>query len=70
MDMMTRFLARVPSANWRTPPDVWNVELRKALNNGLVTVGWGGILKLTDAGRRAALIGWDQWCVEHRQAHG
>jgi hypothetical protein len=34
-------------------PQVWNEELRHAISNGWVTVGWGGIRELTDAGRAA-----------------
>lgn len=48
--MLLKFLRLVPSANWREPPRVWNEQLRRALSDGLVTVGWGGVLKLTDAG--------------------
>lgn len=47
------FLDLVPTANWHQPPAVWGEQLRAALSDGLVTVGWGGVLKLTDAGRKA-----------------
>lgn len=49
-EKMARFLALIPLANWRTPPRIWNEELREALNDRLVTVGWGDFLRLTDAG--------------------
>jgi hypothetical protein len=48
---MLNFLNLVATSNWRMPPAAWNKPFREALNEGLVTVGWGGVLKLTDAGR-------------------
>lgn len=55
-DRLRQFLSLVPNANWRGrghPPAVWNEQLREALSDNLVTVGFGGLLKLTDAGRAA-----------------
>lgn len=53
-DRLRQFLSLVPNANWRgQPPAVWNEQLREALSDGLVTVGFGGLLSLTDAGRTA-----------------
>jgi hypothetical protein len=51
-EKLTKFLSLVPNANWRwiTPP-VWDVQLRQSLSDGLVAVGFGGVLVLTDAGR-------------------
>lgn len=53
-EKLLKFLRLVPTANWRqnTPP-VWNEQLRQALSDGLVGFGFGGLLKLTDAGRNA-----------------
>jgi len=51
-DKLANFLRRVPTANWRIPPPIWNEELREALNEGFVTFGFGGVLKLTEAGRQ------------------
>lgn len=50
-ESLTKFLKIVPCANWRHVPAVWSDQLRLALSDGLVTVGWGGVLKLTDEGR-------------------
>jgi hypothetical protein len=51
-EKLTKFLSLVPSANWRgNTPQVWNVQLRTSLSDGLVAVGFGGVLVLTDAGR-------------------
>lgn len=52
-DRLAIFLDLVPTARWSQPPAVWGPQLREALSEGFVTVGWGGILKLTDAGREA-----------------
>ena len=53
-EKMTKFLGLVPTANWYQPPKVWNEQVRQALSDGLITVGFGGLIKLTDAGREAA----------------
>jgi len=53
-EMLTKFLRLVPGANWRSPPSVWNDQFRQALSDGLVIVGFGGVLKLTDIGRALA----------------
>lgn len=58
-DKLTKFLGIVLNANWRGDdmPKVWNEQLRAALSDQLVTVGWGGVLKLTDRGHeRIALF--------------
>jgi hypothetical protein len=55
-EKLTKFLGLVPGANWHQPPQVWGEQLRQALSAGLVTVGFGGVLKLTDAGREAAKL--------------
>ena len=53
-EKMLKFLSVVPNANWRgNMPLIWNDQLRQALSNGLVTVVFGGLLRLTDAGRAA-----------------
>lgn len=52
-DRLLIFLDLVPTANWKQPPAVWGEQLRQAMGEGFVTVGWGGVLKLTDAGRAA-----------------
>lgn len=49
------FLKMVRAATWRSVPPNWNEELRQALSDDLVTTGWGGVLKLTDAGKRMVL---------------
>lgn len=49
-EKLINFLARARHANWRQPPKVGNEQLRQALNEGLVTVGWGGVIKVTDTG--------------------
>ena len=49
-EKLINFLARARHANWREPPAVWNEQLRQALSENLVTVGWGGVIKVTDAG--------------------
>lgn len=48
-DKLARFLALVPTANWKTPPAVWNEQFRQALSDGLVKIGWGGVIKLIGA---------------------
>lgn len=49
---LTEFLKLVSRPNgWRDVPPIWNEQIRQSLNDGLVTVGFGGVLKLTDAGR-------------------
>lgn len=52
-DRMPHFLKALNGAGWRYVPHVWNEELRRALSDNLVRVGWGGVLELTDAGRAA-----------------
>jgi hypothetical protein len=52
-EKLINFLSRVPHANWRDPPKVWNDQIRHSMAESLITVGWGGILKLTESGRAA-----------------
>lgn len=52
-DRLLIFLDLIPTSRWSQPPTVWGPQLREALSEGFVSVGWGGILKLTDAGREA-----------------
>lgn len=56
-EQLKKFLNLIPTANWRQPPKVWNDQLRQALGESYVTVGFGGVLKLTDAGREAVTAG-------------
>lgn len=49
-DKLKTFLELVKTMNWKQPPSVWNEQLRASLGDQLVTVGWGGVLKLTDRG--------------------
>lgn len=53
-DRLRDFLLLVRNQDWRNPPAVWNEQLREALSDHLVTIGWGGVLKLTDAGKTRA----------------
>lgn len=48
---LIEFLKLVRCANWRSVPQVWNREYSKSLSDGLVTIGFGGAVKLTPAGR-------------------
>ena len=43
-------LIRGNTMGWRDPPSIWNEQIRRALNDGLVRHGFGGVLVLTDAG--------------------
>jgi hypothetical protein len=55
-ERLTKFLSIVPTAGagWcRNVPPVWNAELRAALSDNLIKIGWGGRIELTDAGRDA-----------------
>jgi hypothetical protein len=53
-DRLTEFLRLVRVARWRGAPHNWSIELRQALNDDLVSVGFGGLLKLTDKGEALA----------------
>lgn len=57
-DRLTKFLQIVFTSRMRSGavPKVWAVEYRQALSDGLVSIGWGGVLDLTDEGRTAANI--------------
>jgi hypothetical protein len=52
-ERLLRFLRLVHTSRWSKPPSVWGDQVRASVSNGLVTVGFGGILKLTEAGRAA-----------------
>jgi len=56
-EKLIKFLGIVNVMGWRQPPKVWNEQLRQALADQLVTVGFGGRLKLTDAGHEARKSG-------------
>jgi hypothetical protein len=34
-------------------PPTWNEQLREAMSENFISIGFGGLLKLTDAGRAA-----------------
>lgn len=50
-DRLCEFLSRVTAARWRRVPKTWNDEFRQSLNDNLVTIGWGGVIQLADAGK-------------------
>lgn len=52
-DRLQDFLRLVMRQEWRNPPSVWNEQLRVSLSDRFVTVGFGGVLKITEAGRAA-----------------
>lgn len=49
---LRNFLGLVKSETFRSGsvPRIWNLEYRKALSDGLISIGWGGKLGLTDEG--------------------
>lgn len=51
---LIKFLKVADTARWRDVPKVWNVQLRAALGDSLVKVGWGGVIELTEAGKIAS----------------
>jgi hypothetical protein len=55
MDRLAKFLSLVPSARWRsrTVPAAWSNEVRAALSDDLIKIGFGGAIELTEAGRKA-----------------
>lgn len=53
-EKLIKFLKLVPSARWRDVPKVWNEQLRAALSDDFIKIGWGGVIELTDAGKTAA----------------
>lgn len=56
MDRLLNFLAAVKSAGWRASnemPPVWNAELREAMSDNFIKIGFGGSIELTKAGREA-----------------
>lgn len=53
-EKLIKFLKLVPAARWHQVPQVWNDQLCAALADRLVTVGWGGMIKLTDEGVQIA----------------
>lgn len=52
-EKLIRFLKAADGARWAHVPDVWLEQLRAALSQRLVKVGWGGIIELTEAGKAA-----------------
>jgi hypothetical protein len=50
---LTEFLHVVKSNGRNVPSHVWGEEIRRALSDNLIKIGWGGALELTDAGRTA-----------------
>jgi hypothetical protein len=50
-EQLLEFLRLVDRVQFRRVPNVWNEQQREALSGRLVTVGWGGVLQLTAAGR-------------------
>lgn len=52
-ERLKKFLGTLQTAYWRDVPKHWHHELREAIEQQLVKVGWGGVLELTDAGRKA-----------------
>jgi hypothetical protein len=52
-EKLKKFLELVPNASWRRPPPVWNEQLRAALSEGYIKVGFGGGLQLSEAGKLA-----------------
>lgn len=53
-EKLVKFLKVAKTARWRDVPKVWNEQLRAALGDNLVRVGWGGVIELTAAGEIAA----------------
>jgi hypothetical protein len=52
-ERLQAFLILVKTAYWRAhngPPKCWNEEMRRAINDGLISIGFGGIIKLNPAG--------------------
>jgi hypothetical protein len=49
-DKLRRFLRTVPNARWRSGqmPPVWNEQVRQALCDQLILIGFGGLVKLTE----------------------
>lgn len=52
-ERLLTFMRLVRTNRWRMPPPNWNGELRRSLSQGFVTPGFGGVLKLTEAGLAA-----------------
>jgi hypothetical protein len=54
-ERLTAFLRLVRAGSiGRNAPPAWQEEMRCALSERLVTIGWGGVLKLTYAGEARA----------------
>jgi hypothetical protein len=52
---LPKFLLLVRTMRWRQGvPKVWNEQFRFALGDGLVKIGWGGLIELTDDGAALA----------------
>lgn len=52
-DRLVQFLNLVKTNRWRSVPLVWGEQLRYAISERLIRVGWGGVIELTDAGKLA-----------------
>jgi hypothetical protein len=53
-ERLQAFLILVPTANWRAhngPPKCWNEEFRRAISDGMISIGFGGIIKLNPIGK-------------------
>lgn len=55
-DQMRKFLTLVQTARWTRAPRVWNPQLREAIGNRHIKVGFGGVLEITDEGRQALAV--------------
>jgi hypothetical protein len=52
-DRLREFLDVTSTANWKQPPRVWAPQLREALSESYVKIGFGGVLQLTVLGEMA-----------------
>lgn len=50
-DRLAEFLEIVSGGGWRDVPRIWNEQIRAALSDDLIKIGWGGVLEITDAGK-------------------
>ncbi len=57
MVKLTDFLRLVEQCAWKSPPRAWNEQFREALSERYVYIGFGGVVQLTDVGRRAVAEG-------------
>jgi hypothetical protein len=52
-EKLREFLDIAATANWRHVPTVWGPQLREALSESFIKVGWGGVIQLTVLGEMA-----------------